>query len=214
MHLILIFGALASLFLTLFVANTFARWKAEAARTYFIGLLKWHCPPEDDTVMDVDEAFGFMDSRGVKRVAPKGLRSDGVSVGQLLRIPIIGLIVALIIHGDPFRGPFRPGGVIHDGLYALAKAMSYWRALLSRERAEADRVIREAALCTRVLVDGKFVERKPAKVLDAAIVWAALRIGGFKAWADDGSKAQQSLAGMAANHVAALAAIAPDLHIA
>lgn len=157
----------------------------------FIGQLSWRCPPDDDAVMVLTTPLTFVDPRGRWWRAPRGLVSDGVSVGQLLRIPVLGWLVARTIGGTPFTGPFRWAAVLHDAAYGSATAMSLWQAFRSPERAAADRLMREAAQCATVC--GR-PDRHAAPAWRAWVVWAALRIGGAKAWKDDGSEAQRSLA--------------------
>jgi hypothetical protein len=164
--------------------------------TWFDGTIQAHCPPDNDEVMILDRTFGYVDSTGAARFAPASLATDGASVGSLLPIPLIGLLVRWAIGGTPFTGPFRPAAIMHDAEYARATESSFWRALLSQRRADADRVIFEAARCTHVaMAPGKIVDRKPAGLVRAFIVLAILRIAGFKAWMDD-SVAARSLAGM------------------
>jgi hypothetical protein len=175
---------------------------------YFVGELKFHCEPEDDYVMFVDETLGFIDSKGEKAEAPKGLVTDGVSVRQLLDILVIGLLTRLILSGDEFDGPFRWPAVVHDGEYGAAKERTFWAALFSRARAAADRRIREGAMAKFVAIRKvagvcqcsvcvEVHERKPAKCWQAWAVWALLRVFGFKAWMDDSTKAAKSLAKIA-----------------
>ncbi len=162
---------------------------------YFATELDFHCPPENDDEVILDSRFTFVDSNGEEHTSPAGMWSDGASVGQLMPWPIIGWLARWAIGGTPLTGPFRPAAVPHDGIYATAKESSFWRALISLRRAVGDRVIYEAARCRRyILKDGRRIERKPASWLRAFVVMAILRIAGFKAWMDDSSKAQRSIA--------------------
>lgn len=190
-HLIVPMGVIAGVWLALIVQSLAGIGNH---LPHFRGVLLWHCPPEDDDVMVTDRQFGYADSRGTEHDVPCGLRSDGASVGSLLPWPFIGLLVRWALGGTPFTGPFRPAAVVHDALYARAEESSFWRALLSPARAEADRVIFEAARCRFVVAEpGKTVDRKPASLVRAFIVLAMLRLAGWKAWIDD-SVAARSLA--------------------
>jgi hypothetical protein len=159
---------------------------------FFASQLDFHCPIDDDYIVILDDYFTFVDSNGVRHIAAKGMHSDGASVGFLLCIPIIGTIVARLIKGTPLTGPLRPAGIAHDGLYARARESKFWPALISGDRAIADRVIYEAATCAISKDGAKVLTRRPLAKWRAFIVMAILRIGGFKAWIDD-SVAARSL---------------------
>jgi hypothetical protein len=159
---------------------------------YFATGLNFSCPPDDDDMVILDADFVFVDSNGVRWTAPKGMRSDGASVGFLLRIPVIGTLVCRLIKGTPLTGPLRPAGIAHDGIYARANESRFWRALIASQRADADRVIYEAATCSMYRQADAVIPRKPLASWRAFAVMAILRIAGFKAWIDD-SVAARSL---------------------
>jgi hypothetical protein len=159
---------------------------------YFIGILDWHCPPDDDDVMILDASLALVDSRGNRHEAPAGLETDGASVGSLLFLPVIGWLVQLVLRGNQFTGPIRPAAVVHDGLYALAEESTPWAAFRSPAREIADRALFDG-MRARYVVDGeKVIERKPAPWFSAAMVHFLLRVAGWAAWIAD-SRAARSL---------------------
>ncbi|HSY50382.1 MAG TPA: hypothetical protein VLC46_16340 [Thermoanaerobaculia bacterium] len=162
--------------------------------TYLASELRMHFPPEDDNLIILDDDFTFVDSTGQRWTAPKGLESDGASVGGLLGLPFIGWLVERVIEGSPLTGPLRVGAIPHDAIYAGATESSIWRALIAPARAEADRVIFEAARCKVYnLPEGSRERHRPLPTWKAFIVMALLRLAGCVAWMDDCSKAQKSL---------------------
>ena len=102
------------------------------------------------------------------------------------------LLVRWLLGGSQFDGPFEWAAYPHDEAYGRATARSMWEAFRSRERAAADRMFREAAMCPDV-INGHH-HREPAPAWRAWGVWAFLRVAGFCAWKSDSSKAQRSLA--------------------
>jgi hypothetical protein len=165
---------------------------------YFVGVVDSHCRPGDDYTMILDAKLELWDSLGVHWEAPAGLETDGASVRQLLCIPVVGFLTRIVLRGDQFTGPFRAAAVIHDGAYALASESSFVDALFSRARAAADRAIFDGARARLVVIEGEAVDRTPAAWWRAAVVHALLRLFGWKAWMDDSSKAQRSLARLSA----------------
>jgi len=161
---------------------------------YFIGPLRFECPPDNDSVMTLVAPLVFVDSVGEQIEAPAGLETDGTSVGALLGIPIIGWLVRLALGGDQFTGPFRWPAVVHDAEYARASEYTVGRAIFSTARAAADRRMFEGARSRHaVLPGGRVIIRDHAAWWRAAIVHAMLRLAGWKAWMDDCSRAQRSL---------------------
>jgi hypothetical protein len=200
--------------ISIVVAVLFTAWAAlvvQAMATrgdrqpYFAGILETHCPPDNDDDVVVDAPFPFIDSHGYAWVAPKGMESDGASVGALLRIPVVGVLVVWLIKGTSLTGPLRPASVSHDLIYGSATESSFWKALISPRRAIADRVIYEGATCGEYLLPTKTenagvmrdalltVKRQPLAPWRAFVVMALLRATGAKAWMDDSSRAQRSL---------------------
>lgn len=170
-----------------------------SSQPYFAGLLEFRGIPQDDDLITVTAPFPFVDSTGKRHVTPAEMDSDGASVGQLMWIPLIGWLTRLVLGGGPLEGVFRPAAIPHDGLYAQASDSSWFRALISLKRAEADRVIYEAAMTREYrLPNGKVITRRPAHWWQAFAVMALLRVAGGKAWMDDFSKAQLSLKRIAA----------------
>lgn len=164
---------------------------------YFATILDDHAKPDDDDVIVLDAPFIFVDSNGERHEAERGMESDGASVGFLLPWPIVGWLTRIALRGTQFTGPFKPAAIAHDGIYARAKDSKWFRALISMQRAVGDRVIFEAARCELYrLPDGRTFTRKPAQWWRAFVVCALLRVAGFKAWMDDSSKAQRSLAAL------------------
>jgi hypothetical protein len=159
---------------------------------YFIGILDWHCPPDDDDVMILDASLVLIDSRGNRHEAPKGLETDGASVGALLGLPVIGWLTQLVLRGNQFTGPIRPAAVVHDANYARATETTFWAAFVSPQRAIADMALFDG-MRARYVVDGeKVIERKPASWFSAAMVHFLLRVAGWAAWIED-SRAARSL---------------------
>jgi hypothetical protein len=159
---------------------------------YFIGILDWHCPPENDDVMILDAPLALVDSRGNRHEAPAGLETDGASVGSLLCLPVIGWLTQLVLKGNQFTGPIRPAAVVHDGLYARAEETSPWAAFVSPQREIADRALFDGMRARYVVVGEKVYDRKPASWFSAAMVHFLLRIAGWAAWIHD-SRAARSL---------------------
>lgn len=162
---------------------------------YFIGPLRYESPPDNNRTKVLFAPLVFVDSKGERITSPASMETDGASVGSLLCIPILGLLTRFALDGDQFTGPFEWPAITHDGEYGRAQETSAWKALISPARRDADRRIYEGAR-TRVVVmpGGRRVERHPAPWWRAAIVHALLRVAGWKAWMDDASKAQRSLA--------------------
>jgi hypothetical protein len=159
---------------------------------YFIGILDWHCPPENDDVMILDAPLALIDSSGKRHEAPAGLETDGASVGSLLFLPVIGWLVQLVLRGNQFTGPIRPSAVIHDANYARATETTAWAAFVSPARAVADMALFDGMRARYVVVGEKVIDRKPASWFSAAVVHLLLRVAGWKAWIDD-SRAARSL---------------------
>jgi len=158
--------------------------------TYFAAELHLVAPPDNDNAVVVTSEFPFVDSNGIRHVAPAGMESDGASVGALLGWPVLGLLVIRLIGGTPLTGPLRPGAIVHDALYARARDTSLWRALISPERALADRVLYEAARCQTYKLGRWERYRDPLPRWRAIVVLAVLRIAGEKAWIDDSRAAR------------------------
>lgn len=159
--------------------------------TRFEGLPLTEDAPDDPNIVILRRNLIFVDSFGLPWLAPEGLRSDGASVQAILKwLPLTGFLTMRVIKGTPLQGPLKPAALIHDAKYAEAKDATFFAALVSRERADADRLIYEAAQCGRFLVDGKMIIRPALAKWRAFIVLAILRIAGFKAWRDDSVAAQ------------------------
>ncbi len=162
-------------------------------QTFFASECDLRREPDDDYLFVLLSNFTFYDSNGVKWTAPRSMQTDGASVGAAMTWPLVGLLIRWLIAGDPLTGPLAPAAVPHDYIYAGASDGSWWRALISMRRAVGDRVIFEAARCTRYVIKGKTILRKtPLQTWRAFLVMAILRILGAKAYLDD-SRASQSL---------------------
>lgn len=166
---------------------------------YFASELRCAFPPGDDDEIILTDDFDAYDSTGRLIRSRIGLESDGASVGALLRIPIIGTLVVWIIKGTPLTGPLRPAAIPHDELYGEAPDASFFRALISLERARADRIIYELAQCGVYKLNGRMVRRRALSAWRAFIVMALLRVGGVGAWMSDATKAARSIARMPKN---------------
>lgn len=159
---------------------------------YFIGILDCHRDPEQQYAMVLDAPLVLIDSRGKRHEAPAGMVTDGASVKALLDLPVIGWLTRLVICGDQFTGPIAEPAVTHDAGYARAKDTTFWKALLSRDRADEDRGIFDGMRARYVVVGEEVKDRKPASWFSAAVVHLMLRAFGWKAWIDD-SRAARSL---------------------
>lgn len=184
------FGALAMGWFALIVQSLSSAGKKEP---YFASSLDFANVPDNESDVQLTADFVFVDSNGVEWIAPKGMESDGASVGSLLRWPFLSDLVTRLIQGGPLEGPLRSPAITHDGIYARATDETFWPALISAQRALADRVIYEAAQTKFYrLTTGKTYARRPLAKWRAFVVIAMLRIAGFKAWIAD-SRASESL---------------------
>jgi hypothetical protein len=108
----------------------------------------------------IEKSMTFIDVRGRKWIAPAGRVSDGASIPPLLW-PFIG---------GPFEGKHRRAALFHDAAYAKALSDKLVEAIRSRRRAQADRMLYEAAL-----LDG-------TPLWKARLIYFGVRIGGGFAW--------------------------------
>ncbi len=109
-----------------------------------------------------EHAIGFTDSRGKHWDAPIATGTDGGSVPWITQ-PVVG---------DEIDSDALPGYVLHDRAYQSAPASQtgLLAAIFSRERYEADRMLREAATAAGVSHD------------EAREIYRGVRWGGWRSW--------------------------------
>ncbi len=109
-----------------------------------------------------EHAIGFTDSRGIRWEAPITTDTDGGSVPWVTQ-PLVG---------DGIDSDALAGYILHDRAHQLAPwtQTGLLAAIFSGERAEADRMLREAVIAAGVKPD------------DAHEIYRGVRWGGWRAW--------------------------------